>query len=61
MYFQKNVRVSQLKNNHNLFLWYNNVDFWRDKNSKKKIWDAAIKPINIWDVNIDNIVISKLI
>ena len=27
---------------------------WRDENSKKK------KPINIWDVNIDNIVILKL-
>ena len=34
--------------------------FGETKIAKEKFY-AAIKPINIWDVNIDNIVISKLI
>ena len=32
-----------------------------NKNIAKEIFHAAKKSINIWDVNIDNIVISKLI
>ena len=29
--------------------------------SKKKNFYGAKKPINIWDVHVDNIVISKLV
>ena len=32
----------------------------REKSNKRKIY-AAKKPIKIWDVNVDNIVISKLV
>ena len=34
--------------------------FGETKIAKEKFY-AAKKPINIWDVNVDNIVISKLI
>ena len=40
------------------FWWYNDVEFWRDKNSKKTLW-CKKKKKKIWDVNNDNIVISK--
>ena len=33
---------------------------WIDKNSKKKFY-AGKKPIKIWDVNVKNIVIPKLV
>ena len=33
---------------------------WRKRNSKRKVL-CCKKPIKIWDVNVDNIVISKLI
>ena len=39
---------------------HNILMIWRDKSSKRKVYGAE-KPINIWDVNIDNIVISKLV
>ena len=32
-----------------------------DKRIAKETFYASKKPINIWDVNIDNIVISKLV
>ena len=35
--------------------------FGETKNSKNNILCCQKKPINIWDANIDNIVISKLI
>ena len=34
--------------------------FGETKIAKEKFY-AAKKPINIWDVNVDNIVISKLV
>ena len=34
--------------------------FWRDKSSKRKSLYCK-KTTNVWDVNIDDIVISKLI
>ena len=39
---------------------YNNIEIWRDKSTKEKFY-AAKKAIKIWDVNVDNIVISKLV
>ena len=39
---------------------YNNVEILRDKNAEEKFY-AAKKPITIQDVNVDNIVISKLL
>ena len=36
------------------------VKSWKDRNSKRKFY-AAKKPMKIWDVNVDNIVIPKLI
>ena len=42
-------------------LWlYNNIEIWRDKNNKRKVL-CRKKIMNIWQANIDNIVISKLI
>ena len=38
---------------------YNNVEIWREKSNKRKVL-CCKKPINIWDVSIDNIVISEL-
>ena len=35
------------------------VQFQKTKIAKEKFYDAK-KPIKIWDVNVDNIVISKL-
>ena len=50
-YFQKNVRINQLKKNHNFFSLHNvEIEFYVAKN-----------PITIWDVHVDNIVISKLV
>ena len=48
-YFQKNARISSVKNNH--------------KNSKvtKEKFYAAKKLEKIWYANVDNIVISKLV
>ena len=34
--------------------------FWETKIAKEKMY-AAKKAINIWDVNINNIIISKLV
>ena len=42
------------------FSWYSNVEIWRDKSNKRKVL-CCEKPIKIWDVDVDNIVISKLI
>ena len=39
---------------------YNNGEIWRERNAKEKFY-AAKKPIKIWDVNVDNIVVSKLV
>ena len=36
------------------------LTFGETKIAKKK-FDAAKKPIEIWDVNVDNLVISKLV
>ena len=44
----------------NFFPKYNNVEIWREKNSKREVL-CCKKPIKIWDVNVDNIVASKLI
>ena len=60
IYSQKNIPFNQLNNNSkNLFYQYNNVETWREKSSKRKIlW--CKKARSIWDVNADNIAISKL-
>ena len=42
------------------FRQYNNGEIWKDRNSKRKVFSAK-KPIQIWDVNVDNILISKLL
>ena len=34
---------------------------FRERNSKRKVLCCKKKPKNIWDVNVDNIVISKLV
>ena len=39
------------------FPLYNNADIWSGKSNKRKFY-ASRKPIKIWDVNADNIVIS---
>ena len=39
---------------------YNDVEIWRDKSSKRKILGSK-KTLNIWVVNVENIVISKLV
>ena len=39
---------------------YNNGEIWRERNAKEKFY-AAKKPIKIWDVNVDNIDVSKLV
>ena len=60
-YFQKTVHNNQLKNNHNyVFFSMIMVKFGKLEITKKKFY-AAKKPIKIWDVYVDNIVISKLI
>ena len=38
---------------------YNNVEIWRDNSSKRSIYGAK-KPIKIWNVNVEKIIISKL-
>ena len=38
---------------------YDKGEIWRERNSKR--FYAAKKPIKIWDVNVDNIVVSKLV
>ena len=58
---QKNVPINQLKNNDNNF--FDIIIILRScdtKVAKEKFYDAN-KTINIWDVNVDNIVISKLV
>ena len=43
------------------FLWqYDNIKICQDKSSKRKFHGTKI-PINIWDVNVDNLVISILV
>ena len=52
-------KVNYLKNNHkNVFDSMNNVEICRGKNVKEKFY-AQKNPIYIWDVNIDNLIISK--
>ena len=61
-YFQKNSHINQLKINLKIFCsQYNSVEIWREKKVTKETFYAAKKPVKIWDVNVDNIVISKLI
>ena len=49
----------------NFCWWYNNGEIRRVRNSqkkkKKKKIDAAKRPMKIWDVNVDNMVVSKLV
>ena len=40
---------------------YNNSELRRERNSKRKNFMLQKRPIKIWDVNVDNIVISKLV
>ena len=60
-YFQKNVHIDQLKNNHrNFFFRIIIVRFGDTEIAKEKFYVAKIA-MKIWDVNIYNIAISKLI
>ena len=43
----------------NIYSQYNNDGIWRERNSKKNVL-CRKKTIEIWDINVDNIVISKL-
>ena len=40
---------------------FNNGEIWRERNSKGKVLCCKKKPIKIWDANVDNIVLSKLV
>ena len=59
-YFQKRSRISYLTNNHTFFDSIIILRFGETKKVKEKFYCAKI-PRNIWDVNVDNIVISKLV
>ena len=39
---------------------YNYVEIWRKRISKRKVL-CPKNPVKIWDVNVENIIISKLI
>ena len=41
------------------FLQYNNGEIWKDRSSKRKVFRK--KSTKIWDVDVDNIVISRLV
>ena len=61
IYFQKNARIKQLKNNDEFFFdVIIMVRFGETKVAKAKFY-AAKKSINIYNVNIDSIVTSELI
>ena len=49
------------KNNHNFFFYsIIMVKFEKTEIAKERFY-AAKKPITIWNINVDNIVISKLV
>ena len=56
-YHRKNACMNQIKNNEIIFILQYNLEIWRDKSSKKENY-AAKNSVNIWNVNIDNKVIS---
>ena len=57
--FQKNAVINQLKNN--LKVWYNIFySIIIEKEVTKEICYAEKRPMKICDVNVDNIVISRL-
>ena len=57
--FQKNAVINQLKNN--LKVWYNIFySIIIEKEVTKEICYAEKRPLKICDVNVDNIVISRL-
>ena len=59
IYSQKDVSINLLKNNDkNMFDSIIMLRSGVTKVPKEKIY-AAKKPMDIWDINIDNIVISK--
>ena len=60
IYFQKNARINYLKNNNKTF--FCSIIMLRSGETKvtKERFYATKKPIQILDVNVDNIVISKL-
>ena len=49
--------MNQLKNKHSFF---DSLIIWRDKSRKKKIL-CCKKPISVWDANVNNIVIPKVV
>ena len=57
-YFQKNVRINQLKNIHKNFVHSKIMLRFGKTKVTKENFHAAKKPIKVWDVNVDNIVIS---
>ena len=59
-YFQKRSRINYLTNNHTFFDSIITLRFGETKKVKEKFYPAKI-PRNIWDVNVDIIVISKLV
>ena len=59
IYSQKDVSINSLKNNDkNMFDSIIMLRSGVTKVAKEKIY-AAKKPMDIWDINIDNIAISK--
>ena len=60
-YFQKNVRINQLKNNHKNFVHSKIMLRFGKTKVTKEDFHATKKPIKVWDVNVDNIVISQLV
>ena len=50
-YFYENGHINYLKNG----------ETWKDRNNKRKNLQKKYIYIKIWDVNVDNIVISKLV
>ena len=59
--FQKSACINQLKIDHNFFFHIIiTLRFGETQKAKEQLY-AAKTTINIWDVNVDNIAISKLV
>ena len=59
--FQKSACINQLKLNHNFFFHIIITPRFGETQKAKEQLYAAKTTINIWDVNVDNIAISKLV
>ena len=61
IYFQKSARINQIKNNHKHFVYSITLLRFEEIKVKREKFYATEKPIKIWDVNVNNTVISKLV